>query len=134
MTKTLELHGRLWYASPGTLQFLAADFEQEAPLDVPWPSVVLMHYTKLSRILGRIGEGKDTGSGTWRILRREQRSIARNLDLDRIYWHPYRASRMLYPTGCDMCRTNFALTSPTLMALLVANACRSVCTFTRVLT
>lgn len=37
-----------------------ADFEQEAPVDVPWPSVVLMHYTKLSRILGRIGEGKAT--------------------------------------------------------------------------
>lgn len=31
---------------------------QDESVAVPWPSVVLTHYTKLSRILGRIGEGK----------------------------------------------------------------------------
>lgn len=30
---------------------------QDASIPAPWPSVVLTHYTKLSRILGRIGEG-----------------------------------------------------------------------------
>lgn len=24
----------------------------------PWPSIVLTHYTQLSRILGRVGEGR----------------------------------------------------------------------------
>lgn len=65
-------------------------------------------------------------------LRLEQKSIAKNLALDRTFWHLYKASRTLYPTGYDTYQTSFALTFRTLMVRSVVNAYQSVCISTRV--
>lgn len=71
----------------------------EGGLSVSWPSIVFIHYTKLSRILGRVGEGTHADgqtvgppvAGTINADG-EQRSIARSPDPDRISSLPYRVS------------------------------------------
>lgn len=57
----------------------------------------------------------------------EQRSTAKNLAPDRIYWRLYRVLPILYPTGCDTFQISFALTFPISTPLSVASACRSAC-------